>query len=97
MYETGEGVTENSFEAIRWYVEAAESGLLFAQAALGSIYADGVGVPKDNTLAYLWWSLAAAQDHKIAAKNLGILTNQMTAEEIAKGDLLVEKHFRKSE
>ena len=93
----GEGVTENFVEAMRWYVEAADAGLLFAQAALGSIYADGVGVPRDNVMAYLWWSLAAAQHHQIAAKNLGILISQMTADEIAQGDLLVSKWRMKTE
>ncbi|MFP6755611.1 MAG: hypothetical protein VCB60_07820 [Alphaproteobacteria bacterium] len=76
---------------------AAEQGLVVAQAALGSINAGGVGVPKNYVTAYLWWSLATAQGHKIAAKNLDILMSQMTMDEIAEGARLVNNWGGKSE
>jgi hypothetical protein len=46
--------------AAKWYRMAAEQGNALAQNHLGSIYADGRGVPQDYAEAYFWLSLASA-------------------------------------
>ena len=42
-----------------WYRQAAEQGLAVAHANLGVLYANGEGVPQDDTEAYKWFNLAA--------------------------------------
>ncbi len=44
-----------------------------AQNALGSIYADGLGVTQDYAAAMNWYSKAAAQGLALAQYNLGIM------------------------
>lgn len=58
-YATGQGVTLNESEAVRWFTKAAEQGYVPAQSKLGSLYYSGRGVPQDLTRAYFW--MVAAQ------------------------------------
>ena len=57
-YATGDGVTLDEKEAIRWFTKAAEQGNVPAQSKLGSIYFSGRGVPQDSTRAYFWMAVA---------------------------------------
>ena len=59
MYDYGQGVQQNTQEAIWWYRNAAEEGIAVAQFSLGEIYEGGRGTPKDLAEAYRWYSLAA--------------------------------------
>ena len=54
-------------EAAKWFRRAAEQGLANSQNKLGLMYEQGEGVPRDYVLAYVWFSLAAAQDFPAAA------------------------------
>jgi Sel1 repeat-containing protein len=47
MYELGEGVAQDSAEAVRWYARAADQALPVAQFDLAYMYATGKGVPAD--------------------------------------------------
>ena len=47
--------------AAKWYRMAAEQGEAHAQNRLGSLYADGRGVPQDYAEAYFWLSLASSK------------------------------------
>lgn len=49
---------QNFAGAAKWFRRAAEQGHANAQAVLGSLYAVGLGVPKDFVNAYAWVSLA---------------------------------------
>ena len=49
---------QNYAGAARWFRRAAEQGHANAQAVLGSLYAVGLGVPKDFVNAYVWVTLA---------------------------------------
>ena len=49
---------QNYAGAARWFRRAADQGHTNAQAVLGSLYAVGLGVPKDFVNAYVWVSLA---------------------------------------
>ena len=60
-YERGDYAT-----AIRGFRVHAEQGLAEAQLALGSMYAKGKGVPKNDAEAVKWYRLAAEQGYTIA-------------------------------
>ena len=52
--------------------KAADKGDAAAQLFLGVLYAQGVGVPKDDKQAIVWWRKAAEQGHAGAQSNLGV-------------------------
>ena len=49
---------QNYSGAAKWFRRATDKGHANAQAVLGSLYAVGLGVPKDFINAYAWVSLA---------------------------------------
>ena len=55
---------------------AAERGYARAQINLGDLYAEGKGVSLDYVTAYMWYTLASAEDPRAAGriKNLSRLT-----------------------
>jgi|TARA_B100000315_G_scaffold239765_1_gene258907 TPR repeat protein len=71
MYASGDGVTQDYNEAVKWYRLAAEQGHSKAQNNLGGIYRHGEGVPKDIKEAVKWYRLSAGQGHSSAQANLG--------------------------
>lgn len=72
MYLTGEGVSQDYVEAVKWFRLAAAQGNVIAQYNLGVSYAYGQGVPKDYVEALRWYRLAAAQGKAIAQFSLGV-------------------------
>ena len=91
MYYRGEGISEDDAEALKWYRKSANQGFAQAQVNLGMTYDNGKGIPENDVKAYSWWSVAKAQDHKDATSNLDRLKNEMTKEQIAKGQALAAK------
>ena len=100
MYATGQGVTPNGEEAIKW-LKIVENGEIRenaadAQCVLGRMYQAGDVVPKDNIEAYKWFSLAAegegANPH--ANKSLNELIGAMTPDEIESGKKRIEEYKR---
>src|SRR5262245_35267276 len=73
MYTKGEGVPQDSTEALKWYRLAAAQGVARAQFNLGVKYTKGEGVPQDFTEALKWYDLAAAQGDADAQFNLGVM------------------------
>ena len=63
MYENGEGVAENTDEALRWYHKAAEQGHASSQYRLGELYYSGDVVPQDEDKAVAFFWKAARQGH----------------------------------
>jgi len=59
------------------------------------MYAKGDGVPANNVRAYMWWSLAKAQDQVKAAGNLKILRERMTPTQIAEAQALATEMWEK--
>jgi len=51
---------------------------------LGAAYDDGKGILEDDTLAHMWWNLAGANGHKVAAENRKLLEEEMTESQIQK-------------
>ena len=57
--------------ALRLFLDAG--GSPFAQAMIGHIYGEGLGVPRDQARSIYWYRLAADQGHAIAQYNLGVI------------------------
>jgi uncharacterized protein len=66
-YERGDYV-----QAIKLFRQLAEQGHQWAQRRLGSMYAEGKGVPQDYQEALKWYRLAAAQGNTPAQYSLGL-------------------------
>jgi hypothetical protein len=77
-YATGEGVTQDYTEAVRWFTLAAEQGHILAQATLGAYYWAGRGVPQDLTKAYYWSVLAQAGGDQASKYRVAVLTSRMS-------------------
>ena len=74
-YYKGESVTQDYYEAVKWFRKAAEQGDAFAQFYLGYCYKYGYGVTKDYAEAVKWWRKAAEQGDDVAQCNLGMCYN----------------------
>ena len=59
------------------------------------MYAKGEGVPEDYILAYMWWNLSAAQGTERAKKSKGIISKEMTKEQIAEAQKLSREWLAK--
>ena len=58
-------------EAVKWYREAAEQGLVEAQYSLGECYSKGNGVEQDYADAVKWYRKAAEHGYAAAQYYLG--------------------------
>ena len=83
-------------QALVWYRRAAEQGDTRAQVALGSAYAQGIGVVQDYIEADKWLNIAAsraksADELADIARHHNKLTNVMTASQIAEAQKLARE------
>ncbi|MGI8895479.1 MAG: transglycosylase SLT domain-containing protein [Casimicrobiaceae bacterium] len=62
-YEHGEGVRRDAIRAFELYCEAARLGDADSQFSLGWMYAHGRGLPRNDSLAALFFEMAADQGH----------------------------------
>ncbi len=88
MYDYGQGVPQNTQEAIWWYRNAAEQDIAVAQFSLGEIYEGGRGTPQDLAEAYRWYSLAVenlspGEIRDDVVERRDALAGKLTAEQIA--------------
>jgi TPR repeat protein len=74
-YATGDGVSPNDHEAMKWFTKAAEQGYIPAQSKLGSFYYGGRDIPPNFTQAYFWTVLARANGDE-TSKTLAPLVAQ---------------------
>ncbi|MSU45686.1 MAG: sel1 repeat family protein [Lacunisphaera sp.] len=70
-YLLGDGVSQDSVEAVKWYRRAAEQGHTGAQFDLGDMYESGIGVPRDRAEGEKWYRKAAEKGHATAQYHLG--------------------------
>lgn len=70
-YLLGDGVSQDSVEAVKWYRRAAEQGHTGAQFDLGDMYEFGIGVPRDRAEGEKWLRRAAEKGHATAQYELG--------------------------
>ncbi len=73
MHDRGEGVPQNSKQAVKWYRLSAEQGYADAQNNLGVMYENGEGVPRNYDEAMKWYRKAAELGNKDAPNNIGVI------------------------
>jgi hypothetical protein len=73
MYSSGEGVTKDCAETVKWWRQAAQQGLVQAQLNLGVFYHTGQCVARDYVEAVKWYRQAAEQGLPQAQFNLGVM------------------------
>jgi TPR repeat protein len=73
LYEKGEGVQQNTPEALHWYEAATAQGHAKAAYNLGVMYETGGGVPVDFAQAAHWYALSAKGGYPPGQTNLGYL------------------------
>ena len=71
MYDTGQGVTQDYQEAVRWYRLAAAQGHADAQFNLAVMYAHGYGIAQDYRQAVRLYQALAEQGMAEAQTRLG--------------------------
>ena len=82
--------------ALRLWRPLAEEGDAFAQYNLGLIYAAGLGVPRDDVRAHMWFSLAAPHfssgaGHDAVVNNRGVVAKRMSPAQIAEARKLARE------
>ena len=78
--------------AWKWMCLAANQGHAKAQHELGIVYWRGVEpFEQDTVRAYMWYSLAASNGYGYSAAHNDLVAAQMTAEQIAEAERLVEE------
>ena len=83
MYDKGDGVRQDSGEAVKWFRKAADQGYAMAQFTLGGMYFQGEGVRENNGEAYMWTLLAAIQGLEQARKVTDLFERDLTPRQIA--------------
>ena len=73
MYLSGEGVSRDGAEGLKWLRKAALAGIGVAQYQLGAYYEWGVEVPQDYGDAARWYRMAADRGVAVAQYRLGLL------------------------
>lgn len=103
MYEAGSiEVGKDFVQAARWYRRAAAQGYTDAQYWLGSMYAEGRGVPQDYQWAHKWLNLAAAaypdgEFRDQIARARDSVATRMTPEQIVDAQKLAREFRQKPE
>jgi TPR repeat protein len=69
--------------------------MLLRNLTVGHMLYNGVGKPKDNVMAYVWWNIAAAQGHEDAKETRGIIEEEMTPNQIADAQKLSKEYYAK--
>ncbi len=87
----GEGVVQDSAEALKWIEKAADQGLFKAQLSMGMAYMRGEDVPQSNVSAHMWFNLAAWTGDMQAEVALNELAQSMTPEQIAEAEKLARE------
>jgi hypothetical protein len=104
MYDSGQGVSQNYAEAMKWYRLAADQGNPNAQNNLGHMYRNGEGAPQDYVQAHMWFNLAASRipasekkerDNAIEARDF--TASKMTPAQIAEAQRLAREWKPKPE
>jgi TPR repeat protein len=73
MYKNGQGVTQDSKEAVEWIRQAADQGDAAAHCSSGSMYKNEEGVTQDSKEAVKWFRQAADKGNADAQCSLGLM------------------------
>jgi len=78
-----------------WFLKAAMQGNTDAQNNLGSLYANGNGVPKDFVQAFYWLDIAAQKGDNVAAEKRDRVMDKMTDPQLNEALRLLEERERR--
>ena len=81
--------------AFREWRPLAEQGDAVAQHNVGVLYLKGWGVPRDNVLAYMWFTLAAMIENNPIDWYRAIAARRMTPTQIVKAQKLARQWWAK--
>ena len=73
MYLSGEGVSRDSAEGLKWLRKAALAGIGLAQYQLGACHEWGIALTQDYSEAARWYRMAADRGVPAAQYRLGLL------------------------
>ena len=90
MHQNGWGVTQSDEEAIKLFARAAEQGSVEAMMALGRYYAMDYCEDYDPVAAFKWYGIAQMLGDIDAGSRRDMLAVNMTAEQVAQANGLVE-------
>ena len=97
MYHWGtDHVQQDAQEALRWYHLAARQDYAQAQYLIGHIYAVGDSVPKNCTIAYMWYLISNANGCN-TADFLEEIQDEMTYDEIVEAEKRAREHMSASD
>ncbi len=82
-YATGaDGSSPDITQAVSWFSQAAERGVLDSQFNLGVLYQGGSGVPRSLKDAYFWYTIAGLQGDKIAKQRSEAIALELSSENL---------------
>lgn len=81
MYLLGEGTEKNPEQAARWFKEAAKQNFGRAQYQLGRLYASGIGIEKDDIMAFVMMNAAIENGSPRANTDLEIVIARLSPEQ----------------
>lgn len=84
-------IPQNDVEAARWLRLAANQGHKRAQCILATMYAEGMGVPRDYVEAYRWVKLANDPHFDNIDDLQNRITKSMTAAQVTEGEKLLRE------
>jgi localization factor PodJL len=64
-------------EAVNWFQQAANRGVLDSQFNLGVLYHEGSGVERNEVEAYIWYSVAGAQGDRMAVQRAEVIARDL--------------------
>lgn len=73
MYMLGEGVSQNSAQALEFFIKAAKSGSAVAKNNIGVLYYQGIDGLSDYDKALYWYKLASKEGVELADYNIGVM------------------------
>jgi TPR repeat protein len=73
MYLSGEGISRDGAEGLKWLQKAATAGVGPAQYQLGACHEWGIEVAQDYSQAARWYRMAADRGVPVAQYRLGLL------------------------
>ena len=98
LYRLGQGGPQEFVKAWHLLRSPAEQGHEWAQIVVGEMYALGQGVPQDDVRAYMWWSIALAQERSyqghVARFNQIEVAKRMTPAHLAKAKRMTREYAR---
>lgn len=90
LYATGTGVPQDEMKASYWLLKAANQNVRQSQRFMAQRFYGGLGVPKDLAQSFLYAALCARQGDPEGQALMNLLANEMTPEEKARAQALLQ-------